>query len=266
MTFLPGRLWASARGRQGDFPSQSSRNPVPPIARILLARWSAAGHNESVTEPRFSERLSRLDCCAVSDALDRLKLPGVVPGLSQIAAQRRIAGRVLTFKLGVGAPPAGKPRHLGASAIEAAQPGDIIVVEQRTGVNAGCWGGILTLAAKLRGVAGVIADGLVRDIDEARQHDFPIYARGCTTYTARGRVVELSTNEPIRVGDVEVRAGDYAIADGSGVVFVGASEADAVISAAEDIALREAAIVQALHEGKSVGEVMGANYEHMLRR
>ncbi|HET9652212.1 MAG TPA: hypothetical protein VFP36_08475, partial [Usitatibacter sp.] len=98
------------------------------------------------------ERLARLDCCAVSDALDKLGLAGVVTGLAPLAAARRIAGRAVTMKLGVGAPPPGPVRHLGTTAIECASPGDVIVVEQRSGVDAGSWGGILTLGAKLRGV------------------------------------------------------------------------------------------------------------------
>jgi 4-hydroxy-4-methyl-2-oxoglutarate aldolase len=211
------------------------------------------------------ERLKRVDCCAVSDALDKLHLKGVVTGLSQLSGSRRIAGRVLTVKLGVGEPPPGKPRHVSTTAIVSAQPGDIIVVEQHSGVNAASWGGILTLGAKLRGVAGVIADGPVRDIDEARQHDFPVFGSGVTTFTARGRIVELATGEPITIGEISVKPGDYAIADGSGVVFISAENIERVVAAAESIAAREAAMAKALREGKPITEVMGANYEDMLK-
>ena len=83
------------------------------------------------------ERLSRIDCCALSDALDKLKLTGVVSGLPQLSGSGRIAGRAVTMRAGVGAPPPGPPRHLGARATEAAKPGDIIVVEQKSGVEAG---------------------------------------------------------------------------------------------------------------------------------
>jgi 4-hydroxy-4-methyl-2-oxoglutarate aldolase len=213
----------------------------------------------------FVERLKRVDCCAVSDALDKLHLAGQVSGLSQLASSRRIAGRVLTVKLGVGQPPPGKPRHVSTTAIVTAQPGDIIVVEQHSGVNAASWGGILTLGAKLRGVAGVIADGPVRDIDEARQHDFPVFGSGVTTFTARGRIVELATGEPITVGKVGVKPGDYAIADGSGVIFISAENIEKVLATAESIFAREAAMAQALREGKPITEVMGANYEDMLK-
>jgi len=214
----------------------------------------------------FVERLKQLDCCAVSDALDKLGLAGAVTGIAQLSTSRRIAGRILTVKLGVGEPPPGKPRHVSTTAIEAAQPGDIIVVEQHSGVNAASWGGILTLGAKLRGVAGAIADGPVRDIDESRQLDFPVFGTSVTTFTARGRIVELATGEPITIRGIRVKPGDYAIADGSGVVFIAAENIERVLDTAEEIFAREAAMAQALREGKPITEVMGANYENMLRR
>jgi len=210
-------------------------------------------------------RLSLLDCCALSDALDKLKLAGAVSGLPQLSGSGRIAGRAVTLRAGVGSPPPGPPRHLGAAAIETAKPGDIIVVEQKSGVEAGSWGGLLTLGAQLRGVAGVIADGPVRDIDEARSLGFPIFARGCTARTARGRIVELSSSAPVEIGDVEVHPGDYVVADSSAIVFIRPEHLEQVLEAAEAIAAREAAMAAALRAGKPIGEVMGANYEHMLK-
>jgi 4-hydroxy-4-methyl-2-oxoglutarate aldolase len=211
------------------------------------------------------KRLARLDCCAVSDALDKLKLSGVVSGLPQLAGSGRIAGRAVTMRLGIGAPPAGPVRHLGTAAVEAADAGDVIVVEQKSGVEAGSWGGILTLGAQLRGVAGVVADGPVRDIDEARAYGFPVFARGCTARTARGRIVELASNEPVEIGDVLVSPGDYVIADGSAVIFIKPEHVERVLEAAEAIVAREAAMADALRAGRPITEVMGANYENMLK-
>ena len=218
-------------------------------------------------------RLRRLDACAVSDALDKLHTSGATGGLRQLASERRIAGRVTTVKLGsvaevqaAGMQQAAPARHLCAAAIEASGPDSVIVVEQRTGIEAGSWGGLLTLGAKLRQIAGVISDGLVRDIDEARQYDFPVFARGLTTRTARGRVAELATHADITVGAITVRDGDYVIADNSGVVFIAAAQIDAVLGIAEQIVAREAAMAKALLGGQPITQVMGANYEHMLER
>ena len=212
-------------------------------------------------------RLLRLDVCAVSDAMDKLGLHGFVGGLAQQSTTRRIAGRVVTFRLVAKAEApvvAGPPRHLGTTAVEAAQPGEIVVVEQRTGIEAGSWGGILSLGAKVRHIAGVIADGPVRDIDEARAYDFPVYCRSLTARTARNRVAEAETNGPVTIGEVAVNPGDYAIADASGVVFIAAAEIARLLDAAEAIAGREAAMAKALLAGTPISQVMNADYEHML--
>lgn len=222
-----------------------------------------------MTSPaEWVKRLRRLDACAVSDALDKLQLDGAVGGLRQLASDRRIAGRVTTVKLVAAAEvkASAKPaRHLCADAIEASGPDSVIVVEQRTGIEAGSWGGLLTLGAKMRKVAGVVSEGLVRDIDEARQYDFPVFARGLTARTARGRVGELATHVEITVGEVTVRDGDYVIADKSGVIFIAAAQIKAVLEVAEQIVAREAAMAKALLKGEAITQVMGANYEHMLK-
>jgi 4-hydroxy-4-methyl-2-oxoglutarate aldolase len=209
-------------------------------------------------------RLRKIDCCALSDALDRLGMKGVVSGLPQRSGEGRIAGRAVTVKLGVGDPPPGPPRHLGVTAIEAAGPDDVIVVEQRTGVEAGSWGGLLTLGAKTRGVAGVVADGPVRDIDEAIGYGFAIFSRGLTARTARSRIVEKGTNLPIVIGDIEVAPGDFVAADRSAVVIIAAANIEKVLEAAEAIVTRETAMAKAIAAGTPIGEVMGGAYEHML--
>jgi 4-hydroxy-4-methyl-2-oxoglutarate aldolase len=210
-------------------------------------------------------RLRRLDCCAVSDALDKLKLTGAVTGLPQRSGAGRIAGRVVTMKLGTGAPPPGPARHLGCTAIEAAGPDDVIVVEQKTGIDAGSWGGLLSLGAKVRGVAGVVADGPVRDIDEAIAHDFPVFSRALTSFTARGRVVEKGTGVPVEIGDVTVQAGDYVVADRSAAIFIAQRDIERVLDAAEQIVAKEAAMAKSILAGTPIGQVMGGNYEHMLK-
>lgn len=223
------------------------------------------------------QRLRRLDACAVSDALDKLALPGAVTGLIQRSGPDqgggRIAGRAVTMKVGPGQPPPGPAVHLGCTAIEKAGPDHVIVIEQRSGVEAGCWGGLLTLGAKMRGVEGVVADGPLRDVDEAVGYGFPVWSRSLTSRTARGRVVELGTQVPVTLGagpeaggQVTVRPGDYVLADRSAVIVIGAADIERVLAAAEAIVAREAAMAKAILAGTRIGEVMGGSYEHMLEK
>lgn len=209
-------------------------------------------------------RLARLDCCAVSDALDKLGLTGQVTSLPRRSGDGRIAGRAVTVKVGVGPPPAGPVRHLGTMAIQEANSETIIVVEQRSGIEAGCWGGLLTRGARAKGVRGVIADGPVRDIDEARELGFPIFTNRTTSLTARGRVSEQGTNVPVAIGDVIVQPGDYVVADDSASIFIAPADIERVLEAAEAIVAREAAMVRAIESGVPPHEVMDGRYEAML--
>ena len=212
-------------------------------------------------------RLGRLDACAVSDAMDKLGLAsGVATGIPRVTTDRRMSGRVVTVKLEKDEGRPAASRHLGTTAIEAAQPGDVIVLEQRSGIDAACWGGNLSLAAQLRGVAGVIIDGPTRDADEARDYGFTIFARSTTSRTARGRIVETGTNVPIVVADVQVSPGDFVVADGSAVVFVKAADIEQVLDAAEIIADRERQMVADLKSGLAPTQVMGKTYETMLKK
>ncbi len=209
------------------------------------------------------ERLKRLDSCAVSDAMDRLSLQGVVSGIEPRSVRQRISGRIRTVGLGPATGTAA-PRHLCTTAIEAAEAGDVIVVEQRTGIEAAGWGGILSIGAQAKGIAGVIVDGPARDIDEAAELGFPVYARSTTARTARGRIIEVSTGRPVKIGEFVVNAGDYVVADGSCVVFIKVEDIERVVTEAERIAARENAMAKAARDGQPIGSVMGADYETLL--
>lgn len=214
---------------------------------------------------KIVERLKKLDTCAVSDALDQLGLKGVALGLRPLWSCGKIAGKVMTYKLEVDGIKESK-RHLGTGAVELAMPGDIIVVDHRGRNDVAGWGGTLSLAAKLKGLGGVIVDGACRDVDESADHAFPVYARTAVPITARGRVVEESFNKPIEVSGVLVRPGDYVIADRSGIVFIPASEANIVLEKAEKIAQKEQEMAKKVLSGVPITEVMGINYETMLKK
>lgn len=220
----------------------------------------------SLVEDDVVVRLRRLDACALSDAMDRLGLAPAVSGMPPRTVRQRIAGRVMTVRLAPGAPPAGTPpRHLCTAAVEAASPGDVLVIQHVPGLDAGGWGGILSRAAVARGLAGIVTDGAARDIDEAHEIGFPVYAASVTARTARGRLHEAETGGAVTIAGVTVRPGDYVLADGSGVVFVAAADIHRVLDAAAAIAAKEAAMAREVEAGRPVSQVMGAAYEHMLR-
>ena len=212
----------------------------------------------------LTARLAKLDTCVLSDALDRLGIRGVAFGLQQLSARQRVAGRVITVTLG---PAEGgtAARHLCTAAVEQGGPGDVIVVEHHAHQQAAGWGGILSFAAKARGIEGVVVDGMCRDIDEAIEFGFPVYGAGAVPATARGRVMEVACQQPIVVRGIRVHPGDWVLGDSSGVVFVPAARIDEVLATAEGLAEREQQMLQRVRNGEAVSAVMSHQYESMLK-
>jgi len=212
------------------------------------------------------ERLAKLDTCAVSDALDSLSLKGATWGVRPQWPCPRIVGRAVTMKI----KPAGlqqPTQHLGTAPIEATQPGDIIVIDNGGKLEFSCWGGLLALSAKLKGVSGVVIDGACRDIDEARELEFPVYARGVVPMTARGRIVQESFNEEIQFAGVQCRPGDLVIADGSGVVIIPKEKEEEVVTVAEAIFAKEQEMAAGIRKGYSGLEMLQKlGYEQMLNK
>jgi regulator of RNase E activity RraA len=201
------------------------------------------------------KRLERLDTTSVSDALDHLRLKGATTDIRPLWPCGKIVGRAVTVKV-VPVGPTSPGHHLATPAIEAAEVSDIIVIDHAGRTDVSGWGDILSNAAQVKGIRGVVVDGACRDIDGSREIGFPVYGRAVVPVTARGRVMQESFNTVIQCGGVQVRPGDFVIADGSGVVFIPQERADEVIEAAERIQEREAAMIAAVRAGRSVVEVM----------
>jgi 4-hydroxy-4-methyl-2-oxoglutarate aldolase len=201
-------------------------------------------------------RLSLLDTCAVSDALDGLGLSGALVGLQPLwPLAGVVAGRVRTLRVGPRTP-GGPTVHLGTPLIAAARPGDVIVIDAGGRSDVSSWGGILSAAAVRAGIRAVVVDGACRDIADSEELGLPIFGRAVVPVSARGRVVQLSMDEPVGLCGHTVRSGGYAIADRCGVVVIPEDGIGAVLDLAERIRDREAEMVAAVHAGRPVVDVM----------
>ena len=208
-----------------------------------------------MSRPERLERLSALDTNTVSDALDFLSLPGATFGLRPLWDCPKIVGRASTVQLG---PKTGtQPTvHLITPVVSAIESGDRILVIAGGVDGVSCWGDILANASKQKGVRGSVIDGMSRDIEGSEAIGYPVFGRGVTMISARNRIVQVSSGQPVTVAGVIVHEDDYVIADRCGTVFVPAARIDEVIELGERIARRQDAMVQAVRAGRSVEEVM----------
>ncbi len=215
----------------------------------------------------FRGRLEALATSNLSDALDQLGIARCsVVGIVPRWGKTKIIGRAVTIKMtAAGAVPA--KAHLGVDAIFNSHPGDVIVIDNRGDLYNNCWGEILAMGARQKGVSGVVVDGAVRDVDACEVFGFPVHARGTVPLTARGRIVQEAWNVPVRLGDAPVRPGDVIVADVNGVVVIPVEKVEEVVAAAEEILSKELEMVRALESGESILDVdRRFNYERMLQK
>lgn len=193
-------------------------------------------------------------CTSVlSDALDKLGLQGAVVGLRPLVGGVRIAGSAVTVKQVVGelVSSDAQPKAVSmADVINTAGPGQVIVIDNG-GLPVSSWGGLTALAAKIRGVEGVIAEAGVRDVEEIQELGFPVFARHITPVASRGRAKVVAVNGAIQCGEVLVRAGDIIVADSTGVIVVPMERAAQILTEAKLIDAADKAREKDLKEGRS---------------
>ena len=208
-----------------------------------------------MTTPSLLDRYAAVDSAAVSDALDQLGLAPGVGGIRPVWGPASIVGFAVTVGLEPRADgPAGA--HIATTAIETSDSDSVIVVDNQGRTDVSCWGGILSLGATQRGARGVVVDGVCRDVAEARELGFPVFSRGAIPATARGRLQERTTGEPVTLAGLTVRQGDVVVADETGLVVVPRDRAEEVARLATAIVARERAIAQEVRTGARLSHAM----------
>jgi len=154
-----------------------------------------------------------------------------------------------------------------APALAQCPKGHVLVIDGRGELNTALWGELTTYSAQGKGLAGVVIDGASRDIDEARELEFPVYARSVVPMTARNRVVQESYNQEIQFAGVQCHPGDLVFADGSGIIIIPKEKEEEVVSAAEGIYAKEQEMAAGIRKGYSGLEMLEKlGYEQMLNK
>jgi regulator of RNase E activity RraA len=201
------------------------------------------------------DRLSALDTTIVSDALDFLNLKGATYGLLPLWDCPKIVGRASTIKVGQKTDTT-PTAHLLTPVIDAVETDDRILVISGGTDGISCWGDIVSNASKEKRIRGTVIDGFSRDIDGSREVGYPVYGRGVTMISARNRMVQIESGNPLEMRGVTVHQDDYVIADTCGTVFVPAKHINEVLDFGERIKYRQTRMVQAVRAGHPVSEVM----------
>ena len=197
------------------------------------------------------ERARRLGAATLHEAFDRR---GDLPAAIRPLFRARVAGPALTVSTQPG------NNLLIHRALAAARPGDVLVVAlteaDEAGHDFGYWGDILTTAAIERGVAGLVIDGCLRDVEAIEALGFPVFGRG-TAIRGTAKAAVGAVGMPVRIGHVEIAAGDLVVGDADGVVAIPVAFARGVLVQAEAREAKERGIVEQLKAGRSTMDIYG---------
>jgi regulator of RNase E activity RraA len=243
------------------FATANARALAPAVGEPY-ARQNGEGRLTPIAQPprpqrALLERLARLPTATIANALDDVgKLVNCPVALRPVAPGMRFTGPAVTVEVIAGQPGEFTSADFRVGAmIDAAIAGDIIVVSAQ-GARSSTWGGMASLAAKVKGVAGLVVDGGVRDIDEMVEHQFPVFARHSVPTTGRTRLRVSAINVPIEIDGVSVNPGDVIVADSTGIVVVPHSNAARVADLAEGYARDDAAAEKEIRSGLGFSEAM----------
>ena len=195
----------------------------------------------------YVEAFRQLPTGNIADAMEELGLEnGVATGIYPIdRSMPPMAGLAVTVQQGPRRPGAGRERLTRHPKVmeEIARPGDVMVISVGGRLDVCSWGGILSLRAKRKGLAGLVIDGAARDISEMVEVGLPAFIKGATPRASHLVLETLTVNEPMDCAGVHVRPGDIVVGDDTGVVFVPVEHAEKILEAAQAVKEKEDRIV-----------------------
>ena len=208
------------------------------------------------------ERASKLDVASLSDAMDKLRIPGQCLGIKPRDHGFVMAGRA--FTLNYDPLDTTDPGTVG-DFIDDIPEGAVCVIDNDGREDMTVWGDIMTMVAHTKGIAGTVIDGPCRDVHLCLELGYPIYSRSFSMRTGKDRVQIRDTNVPVSIGGVMVRPGDIVVGGADGVVAMPKEREDEILDLAEEIERVEDLIRGAVKDGKTLREARKIHAYHSLQ-
>ncbi|GIH66729.1 MULTISPECIES: RraA family protein [Microbispora] len=195
--------------------------------------------------------------CLVTDARKRM---GAIGGLLPVKPHHKIAGPALTVNLSIDDLVDCMPL------LTRAQPGDVIVVACHETRRTAMWGGLMSTLSQKAGIEAGIVDGAIRDVDEIRDLDFPVWYRSTvprpSPSAAHDRTEPVQFNVPVVIDGQIIHPGDIVVADENGIAVVPAAEAADVLEGTRMAIGKEKLIREKINSGASLQELL-AEFGHL---
>ena len=201
-----------------------------------------------------------LSAAVLSDVMDVLGLmnQAMRPFVRPLDENLVLAGRARTglYMLAYEVREGENPYEVEIALVDDLKPGDVPVLAcngptQRIAP----WGELLSTAAQVRGAAGCITDGLVRDVRQIREMRFPVFHGGIGPLDTKGRATMVQRDVPVECAGVKVSNGDIVFGDVDGVVVIPQERAAEVLAKAKEKVAGEGRTRDELRQGRFLREV-----------
>lgn len=204
-----------------------------------------------------------LDTPGVSDALDKLGLPGHCFGVMPLDNYKQVVvGPAFTVKYVSASVPPGTVGDF----IDDVAEGDVVVIDNDGRTDCTVWGDIMTQYAGARNIAATVIDGVCRDVNKALGDGYAVFSKGRFMRTGKDRVQVEAVNQPVSIGQARVCPRDIVVADANGVVVVPRERAREVAQVARQIEAVEADIRTLLGQGRTLKQAREELGYHTLQR
>jgi regulator of RNase E activity RraA/2-keto-4-pentenoate hydratase/2-oxohepta-3-ene-1,7-dioic acid hydratase in catechol pathway len=253
----------------GDLSSGRLRSPIvqadyrldPPGAmpRADDAERKAAygaAHQPPARDQEILDALHEVSTATLAAVLRKRGLNTVtLDGLRSTRPERTMAGYARTVRylpLREDLSAAQQPMNAQKRAIEAIRPGEVLVIEARSESTAGTIGDILALRAQVRGAAGLVTDGAIRDSKALAGLDIPVYHAAVHPAVLGRRHVPWETGVTVACAGVTIQPGDLLVGDADGVVVLPPEIAAAVLAEAREQERQEEFVAERVAAGESI--------------
>ncbi|KAF5629803.1 ribonuclease e inhibitor rraa dimethylmenaquinone methyltransferase [Fusarium tjaetaba] len=205
------------------------------------------------------ELLRKFTSCDIGDALVKLNYPrgGFLKDiqLRSVDSKTRIFGPAVTVKM-VRTKAKGKPT-LDTHFVDHNVKGGVMYINQPVDAISACWGGLMSTRAKYLGAEGVVINGRMRDINEHKEFNFPVFSRGVSILGSNTFTRASEINVPIcDGGDLWINPGDILVGDADGVVSVPPSLIEQVVALCQERAEIDEKMFAELRNGAAMGDLI----------
>ncbi len=200
---------------------------------------------EKPIDEKTIELLKKVSTPNISDAMHR---KGAMQNIRSICPGTKTAGKAVTVQTFPG------DWAKAVEAIDVANPGDVIVIYNGS-PHVAPWGELATLSCINKGIAGVVIDGAVRDVDDIRRLNFPVFATSIVPNAGEPKGFG-EINAEIQCGGQTVKPGDFIVGDDNGVVVIPKEHGYEIARRAVEIEKNERRIRDEIKRGKTLSEVL----------